>query len=154
MMDMNNRSAYPLRFTPMAPDGQDFDYGAFLRDDAMDFSGNVSVSASASSTMDDLADRFALGGGDSASPPQQQQPAVTTGSGSTTSSSTDVARATAAAVAAAAHQTQRQRLERRGHTKSRRGCFNCKRRRIKVIYPTSFFLFLPISLLPTLGSEM
>ncbi|KAL7795187.1 hypothetical protein V8C37DRAFT_46715 [Trichoderma ceciliae] len=33
---------------------------------------------------------------------------------------------------------QRQRLERRGHTKSRRGCYNCKRRRIKVyiyIYP-------------------
>jgi hypothetical protein len=29
-------------------------------------------------------------------------------------------------------QKQRQRLERRGHTKSRRGCFNCKRRRIKV----------------------
>ncbi|SPQ27330.1 4ace3030-7343-43cb-828f-eb6824488e51 [Thermothielavioides terrestris] len=32
------------------------------------------------------------------------------------------------------HGTQaqpRQRLERRGHTKSRRGCFNCKRRRIK-----------------------
>ncbi|KAF6821287.1 C6 zinc finger protein [Colletotrichum sojae] len=27
--------------------------------------------------------------------------------------------------------TQKQRLERRGHTKSRRGCFNCKRRRIK-----------------------
>lgn len=27
---------------------------------------------------------------------------------------------------------QRQRLERRGHTKSRRGCYNCKRRRIKV----------------------
>lgn len=26
----------------------------------------------------------------------------------------------------------RQRLERRGHTKSRRGCYNCKRRRIKV----------------------
>jgi hypothetical protein len=26
----------------------------------------------------------------------------------------------------------KQRLERRGHTKSRRGCFNCKRRRIKV----------------------
>jgi hypothetical protein len=29
--------------------------------------------------------------------------------------------------------TPRQRLERRGHTKSRRGCFNCKRRRIKVL---------------------
>ena len=26
----------------------------------------------------------------------------------------------------------KQRMERRGHTKSRRGCFNCKRRRIKV----------------------
>lgn len=29
-------------------------------------------------------------------------------------------------------QLQKQRLERRGHTKSRRGCYNCKRRRIKV----------------------
>jgi hypothetical protein len=28
----------------------------------------------------------------------------------------------------------KQRLERRGHTKSRRGCFNCKRRRIKVSF--------------------
>ncbi|KAF5026085.1 hypothetical protein F66182_1807 [Fusarium sp. NRRL 66182] len=27
--------------------------------------------------------------------------------------------------------TEKQRLERRGHTKSRRGCYNCKRRRIK-----------------------
>jgi hypothetical protein len=33
-----------------------------------------------------------------------------------------------------AHAPARQRLERRGHTKSRRGCFNCKRRRIKVSY--------------------
>ncbi|KAI0974928.1 C6 zinc finger protein [Xylaria arbuscula] len=29
------------------------------------------------------------------------------------------------------NSNQRQRLERRGHTKSRRGCYNCKRRRIK-----------------------
>jgi hypothetical protein len=28
---------------------------------------------------------------------------------------------------------KKQRLERRGHTKSRRGCYNCKRRRIKVV---------------------
>ncbi|KAI5927992.1 hypothetical protein F4810DRAFT_646338 [Camillea tinctor] len=28
---------------------------------------------------------------------------------------------------------QKQRLGRRGHTKSRRGCYNCKKRRIKVI---------------------
>lgn len=32
---------------------------------------------------------------------------------------------------------QRQRLERRGHTKSRRGCYNCKRRRIKVDAPST-----------------
>ena len=35
--------------------------------------------------------------------------------------------------ALARHGAQKQRLERRGHTKSRRGCFNCKRRRIKVL---------------------
>lgn len=37
-------------------------------------------------------------------------------------------------------QSQRQRLERKGHTKSRRGCYNCKRRRIKVSFsgPNSF----------------
>ncbi|KAI2634238.1 hypothetical protein GGS26DRAFT_552937 [Hypomontagnella submonticulosa] len=32
---------------------------------------------------------------------------------------------------ARSNSNQRHRLERRGHTKSRRGCFNCKRRRIK-----------------------
>lgn len=30
------------------------------------------------------------------------------------------------------NSNQRGKLERRGHTKSRRGCYNCKRRRIKV----------------------
>jgi len=34
------------------------------------------------------------------------------------------------------HSALKQRLERRGHTKSRRGCYNCKRRRIKVEIPT------------------
>lgn len=29
--------------------------------------------------------------------------------------------------------SQKQKLERRGHTKSRRGCYNCKRRRVKVV---------------------
>lgn len=36
--------------------------------------------------------------------------------------------------------TQKQRLERRGHTKSRRGCYNCKRRRIKVCGAVLCFL--------------
>ncbi|KAK7439658.1 C6 zinc finger protein [Colletotrichum acutatum] len=34
---------------------------------------------------------------------------------------------------------QKQRLERRGHTKSRRGCFNCKRRRIKPQHQVPLF---------------
>lgn len=34
---------------------------------------------------------------------------------------------------APSNSNQKQRLERRGHTKSRRGCYNCKRRRIKVV---------------------
>ena len=33
------------------------------------------------------------------------------------------------------NSNQKPRLERRGHTKSRRGCYNCKRRRIKVFLP-------------------
>lgn len=33
---------------------------------------------------------------------------------------------------AGSDSNQRAKLERRGHTKSRRGCYNCKRRRIKV----------------------
>jgi Fungal Zn(2)-Cys(6) binuclear cluster domain len=32
---------------------------------------------------------------------------------------------------AARPSTRQQKLERKGHTKSRRGCYNCKRRRIK-----------------------
>ncbi|GAW23672.1 hypothetical protein ANO14919_132470 [Xylariales sp. No.14919] len=32
------------------------------------------------------------------------------------------------------NSSQKPRLERRGHTKSRRGCYNCKRRRIKVVH--------------------
>ena len=38
----------------------------------------------------------------------------------------------ATAAAASNVAVRRRGLERRGHTKSRRGCFNCKRRRIKV----------------------
>lgn len=35
-------------------------------------------------------------------------------------------------VVARRQPVERQSMERRGHTKSRRGCYNCKRRRIKV----------------------
>ncbi|PHH90174.1 hypothetical protein CDD83_4333 [Cordyceps sp. RAO-2017] len=49
-----------------------------------------------------------------------------------TSPGSDNSRGGAADVVAVGRApTSRQRLERRGHTKSRRGCYNCKRRRIK-----------------------
>ena len=101
-----------MRFTPVA-DSPDFDYGAFLRDDAMDVSGDASASASSPSMED--------GSNKSNGSPDAH-------AGTVASSSTDLVSANNQAAAAAA----RQRLERRGHTKSRRGCFNCKRRRIKV----------------------
>lgn len=47
-----------------------------------------------------------------------------TPSSDTRSGSTDLVRMSAA----------KRRLERRGHTKSRAGCYNCKRRRIKVFF--------------------
>lgn len=47
--------------------------------------------------------------------------------------STSVSPPTSAVVKS--NSNQKPRLERRGHTKSRRGCYNCKRRRIKVILP-------------------
>lgn len=45
--------------------------------------------------------------------------------------STSVSPSTSAVVRS--NSNQKPRLERRGHTKSRRGCYNCKRRRIKVV---------------------
>ncbi|KAI1447509.1 hypothetical protein F5Y02DRAFT_29440 [Annulohypoxylon stygium] len=56
------------------------------------------------------------------------------GSTSALSDAGDLGIASAAspvAALSARNSLQKQRLERRGHTKSRRGCFNCKRRRIK-----------------------
>lgn len=67
------------------------------------------------------------------------------GSTSALSDAGDLGIASAAspvAALSARNSLQKQRLERRGHTKSRRGCFNCKRRRIKVF---ELHLFLEIS---------
>ena len=38
------------------------------------------------------------------------------------------------------HQTPAKNTRRKGHTKSRLGCYNCKRRRIKVYYVTSLLV--------------
>ncbi|KAI1460846.1 hypothetical protein F4805DRAFT_415748 [Annulohypoxylon moriforme] len=61
-------------------------------------------------------------------------PAISEAAGSTSALSDDFGITSApspTAALATRNSLQKQRLERRGHTKSRRGCFNCKRRRIK-----------------------
>lgn len=87
----------------------DFDYGAFLREDAMD---------------------LALPSADrSPSTPLEGSP----GESSSNAGSMELSKKSAS----------KQRHERRGHTKSRRGCFNCKRRRIKVRGRDCSPLFVP-----------
>ncbi|KAM5363550.1 hypothetical protein ACJZ2D_011934 [Fusarium nematophilum] len=102
-MDMTQQfSPGMLSFTDQA----EFDYGAFLQADDISF-------------------------GESA---QEQQPttALSDSSGKATPPSSDALSTSNASTELVSRQpTQKQRLERRGHTKSRRGCYNCKRRRIK-----------------------
>ncbi|RGP66393.1 hypothetical protein FSPOR_6771 [Fusarium sporotrichioides] len=83
------------------PDQTDFDYSAFLQ--AEDINFGESAQSQLQSTSDSS---------DKVTPPR-----------STSGSCSEVAVQRPSA--------QKQRLERRGHTKSRRGCYNCKRRRIK-----------------------
>lgn len=91
------------------PDPQDFDFGAFLQTDDINFGESAQGQSSAAA----FSDSSATG---KATPPSSDNRSSSIGS-------TEVVRRPA----------QKQRLERRGHTKSRRGCYNCKRRRIKVI---------------------
>jgi len=103
-------------------DQQEFDYGAFLQeDDDADYMGEDS-SASTSTNNPGITPpgQSPLGAG--ASPGVATRP----GSSALVRSTSEI-------------QRQKQRLERRGHTKSRRGCFNCKRRRIKVGSPLQSF---------------
>lgn len=87
------------------PDPSQFDYGAFLGgDSAMQFQDLTSPHNQAALAQ---------------SPGQVTPPS----SESRSPPGGELARRSASA---------KQRLERRGHTKSRRGCYNCKRRRIKV----------------------
>ncbi|KAF4969371.1 hypothetical protein FZEAL_10231 [Fusarium zealandicum] len=83
----------------------DFDYAAFLQPD------NISFGESAQGqTISNLSDSSGK-----VTPPSSDARSVS-------NTSTELVNQTPA---------QKQRLERRGHTKSRRGCYNCKRRRVK-----------------------
>ena len=94
------------------PEPPEFDYGAFLQADDVTFQDpSLSPNLAASGPM-----------------------VFSDSSGRATPPSSDTVSSSGAGEIEVARRAglQRQRLERRGHTKSRRGCFNCKRRRIKV----------------------
>ena len=96
-------------------DQQNFDYGAYLQeDDDADYMGEDS---SASTSTNNLG----------ITPPGQSPLGAGASLGVATKPGSNALVRTTSEI-----QRQKQRLERRGHTKSRRGCFNCKRRRIKV----------------------
>ncbi|KAJ4169431.1 hypothetical protein NW754_016459 [Fusarium falciforme] len=81
------------------------DYSAFLQADEINFGDNAQ---------------------------EQTNTGLSDSSGKATPPSSDAQSASNASTEVARRQpAQKQRLERRGHTKSRRGCYNCKRRRIK-----------------------
>ncbi|EHK24409.1 uncharacterized protein TRIVIDRAFT_208477 [Trichoderma virens Gv29-8] len=96
------------------PDPSEFDYAAFLQTDDMGFvdamQGQSTGSLSGSS-------------GGMHTPPYSSARSLSNSSNSN-QNAVDLSLRRLPA-------HQRQRLERRGHTKSRRGCYNCKRRRIK-----------------------
>lgn len=107
-MDSNQQfSPGLLSFT----DQPDFDSGAFLQGDDLGFPESAQGSVTNAGGFSDHSGK--------ATPPSSD-------SRSTSNASTELVRRAPA---------QKQRLERRGHTKSRRGCYNCKRRHIKVFRP-------------------
>lgn len=93
------------------PDPTDFDYAAFLQSDDVPFTDQLGAGSHVAGHTSDSSGKATTPSSDNVS--------------SAGASDALVRRQTA-------QQQQRQRLERRGHTKSRRGCYNCKRRRIKV----------------------
>ena len=113
------------------PDPNDFDYSAFLQ--ATNQSTNNPHAAATSAPAYPLIPAHATSTplpffSDSShvdTPAGSDSPATGENRASSVGS-TDLARSSGGSSAA------KQRLERRGHTKSRRGCYNCKRRRIKV----------------------
>lgn len=101
-----SQSVLPL--LPLDDNAPEFDYTAFFQGDEADYLGDMAEDSSASNSTNVLASEHSPLQQSSVSP---QPPAQVVKS----------------------NAQPKQRLERRGHTKSRRGCYNCKRRRIKVL---------------------
>jgi hypothetical protein len=128
MHDMQNFSPSMLTY----PDPTEFDYNAFLQPPPDDMGlqhqqlvGQIPLPSpiQPSPTGGRMLSGFSDSSAGRATPPESD----------TRSASHELVRASSVlSPAAAAAAAGKGKLERRGHTKSRRGCYNCKRRRIKV----------------------
>lgn len=125
-MDLNQPfSSGLLAFT----DQGDFDYGAFLQGEDIGFGESAHGLTSGGGAFSDDS------GTGKATPPSSDNRSNSNSTSHSTSNSTSNSAGTSIGTGQVARRppAQKQRLERRGHTKSRRGCYNCKRRRIKVL---------------------
>lgn len=126
MHDMQSFSPSMLAY----PDPTEFDYNAFLQPPSDDMGlqhqqlvGQIPLPSpiQPSPTGGRIVSGFSDSSAGRATPPESD----------TRSTSHEIVRSSSALSTAAA-AAGKHKLERRGHTKSRRGCYNCKRRRIKV----------------------
>lgn len=111
-----------------------FDFDAFLRDEDMNYVVDESSGSNTLSDRDDHSPTTANGLLTTMPPSTMIVPGRALGSntalGQSLMSRGNPHLSPSAASSSAA--LSKHRMERKGHTKSRRGCFNCKRRRIKV----------------------
>ncbi|KAL1884333.1 hypothetical protein VTK73DRAFT_27 [Phialemonium thermophilum] len=105
-------TSQPLPLLTMEHDSPDFDYGAFLQHEEIDYPAEDSSASSHTLNDTPITNTHFIPRLASGSPPTTN--AVVRGSSTSPTA-----------------LQPKPRMERRGHTKSRRGCFNCKRRRIK-----------------------
>jgi len=101
----------------------DFDYNAFFQEQDIDYLAEES--SASTNTLPDV-------GAQAISPSQALVLAPAPAPRADGSSTSGIGTGTSPGTSPGSGPAMKQRLERRGHTKSRRGCFNCKRRRIKV----------------------
>ncbi|KAL7821604.1 hypothetical protein V8C44DRAFT_315154 [Trichoderma aethiopicum] len=108
-MDLQSFDSDTMSF----PEPSDFDYAAFLQADDVGFMGPMQGQSAAS---------LSGSSGEGLHTPPASSASMSGNSNNHNTLDLSLGRLPTQA---------RQRLERRGHTKSRRGCYNCKRRRIK-----------------------
>ncbi|KAK0635061.1 hypothetical protein B0T17DRAFT_29195 [Bombardia bombarda] len=109
------------------PPFPDFDYAAFLHGNDIDYVAEGSPTSTNNTTLSDDSLQTLTGYLPTIiAPATNSSPRTSTNTGTNTRSGP-----AAGSIGQSTSLPPKQRVERRGHTKSRRGCFHCKRRRIK-----------------------